>query len=135
MSGFFSNQRNRNRSISRDPVGIGMHAQPPRLLPDGTVVQSGVTLQRARGLTFPVTVGLVSVEVLPIDFDRRFLFIQNNDTLGLLWCSYGSAQALGIGMRFTAGGGGILLDNNVPTCAIYMIGTIANNPNITIIAA
>lgn len=137
MSGIFDRQRNRDRALSREVIGKGLTRmdQPPIVLPDGRMVRPGQVIQTARGLTYPFTATLLSQQALPVDNDRRFLFIQNNDALGLIWVSYGVAATLGVGMRFTAGGGGILLDNNVPTAAIYIIGTIASNPNITIITA
>ena len=135
MSNFFDRQHIRERALSRDTIGRGLTrmGQPPVVLPDGRVVDASQVIQIARGLTFPFTATQDSQLMLPVDTDRKFLFIENNDALGVIWVSYGVANALGVGMRFSSGGGGILLDNNVPTAAVYVIGTIANNPNITII--
>lgn len=106
--------------------GGGINVGMPGVLPDGTI-------QRLRGLTYPATVLATPTQLLPPDFDRKFLFIQNNDALGIVWVSFGAPAVLGVGMRLSAGGGGILLDNNVPTAEVNVIGTIAINPNLTII--
>lgn len=118
----------RTRAITRDHIGGGNLRVPPQAGADGTPA-------RTRGFTFPRTVTTASVLLLPQDYDRKFLFIQNNDTLGVVWLSFGVAAAVGQGMRLAAGGGGILLDIGVPTSDIYAIGTIASNPNITITTA
>lgn len=112
--------------LSREPVGGGDvrlgSAKPGQMPP------------RLRGITRPAVVTNVSTEILPADYDRKFLFIQNNDAVGVVFVSYGGqGAALNQGFRLGPGGGGILLDNNVPTERIFMIGSIANNPNVSII--
>jgi len=87
-----------------------------------------------RGATKPLTVTAVSQELIPADADRKFLYIVNNDPLGIVYVTVGGiGAALLQGFTLGAGGGGILLDYNVPTAKIHMIGTIANNPNVTAI--
>jgi len=138
MAGTFAGSRNRTRAISRDVIGVGLRAivgGGTVTLPSGETIDPSQLMQRARGLTRPFTVTNASQQGLPVDFDRKFLFIQNNAVLGDVWCSYGVAAVIGVGMKFAAGGGGILLDNNVPTSEIYFIGTVANNPSLTIITA
>jgi len=89
-----------------------------------------------RGLTYPIRVTSASSEILPADSQRRFLFIQNNDPVGNVTVSFGgNAAVLGIGFNLAAGGGGILLDNNVPSSRVFVIGSIAINPNVTMVVA
>jgi hypothetical protein len=121
----FNRALNRAKAIGREPVGGGLVPLLQRQ-PDGTP-------QHARGLTFFATVLNTPGQLLPIDFDRHYLFIQNNDLAGVIWVSFGSPAAIGRGMRFTAGGGGIIMDQNCLTSELNAIGTIAINPNITII--
>jgi len=104
-------------------------------------VQSGQNLSmnlptssEVRGFTAQVHVTSASVLLLPADPARKFLFLQNNDALGSCTASFGCDAVLGVGIRLAAGGGGILLDNNVPTSALYIIGSIASNPNVTLIS-
>lgn len=89
-----------------------------------------------RGRTIPITVTAASQELLPADSDRQFLFVQNNDPVGIVYMSFGgNAAAINQGFRLAPGGGGILLDNHVPTAKIFFIGSIANNPNVTVVSA
>ena len=111
--------------LTREAVGGG--AVLFGKTPDGAT-------QQPTGFTRPLIVTNASVEVLPADFSRKFLFLQNNDAVGVVFVSVGGAgAALNQGFRLGAGGGGILLDVNVPTDRIFMIGSIANNPNVTAI--
>lgn len=126
----FNRARNRVRAITREPSGIGLAPH----LPDGSPSPAYALLtQQARGLTYPFNVTAVSQLAFRADFNRKFMFIQNNDPLGIVWLAFGTPAIIGTGMKFSAGGGGILLDNNVPTADIYLIGTIASNQNLTII--
>jgi hypothetical protein len=89
-----------------------------------------------RGLTYPITVTKASVEIFPADANRKFLFIENNDALGKVTIAFGGSGAtLGVGFNLAPGGGGILLDNNVPTARIFAIGSIDSNPNISAVVA
>jgi len=89
-----------------------------------------------RGITVPLTVTAASQEIIPADANRTFLFIQNNDPLGIVYVSFGGdAAAVNQGFRLAPGGGAILLDNHVPTARVHMIGSIANNPNVTSVSA
>lgn len=133
----------RGNPLLREPVGGygergNLSTDAARMTGVPTVAGRAGALQPVqitRGQTFDRTVTNVSQSLLPIDHDRRFLFIQNNDTLGVVYLSYGRDAVLGSGMRLSAGGGGILLDVNVPTAELFAIGSIASNPNITIITA
>lgn len=112
------------QGLNREPVGGGAPSHPG----------DAPAYVRERGLTIPATVTSTSQELLPADNDRKFLFIQNNDVLGKVTISFGGAGAtLGIGFNLAAGGGAVLLDNNVPNARMFAIGSIASNPNITII--
>jgi hypothetical protein len=113
------------QAVARAPVGGGMAFTPEQSPSDRPPI--------LRGLTQPVTVTSANAQLAPSDYDRRFLFIQNNDTTGSVWLSFGAPAQLGVGIKLAAGGGGILLDNNVPTAQINAIGTIASNANVTLI--
>ena len=121
------------RGLQREPVG-GMGVQIAATDPQGNVVPGapGRIARTERGLTYPLLITAVSQEVFPVDLDRKMLYLLNNDALGVVWVFFGGAGAVvGQGMRLAPGGGGILLDNHVPTSRIFMIGTIASNPNVT----
>lgn len=106
----------------------------PRLSPAGAVIGSQSQSQ-ITGFTAQINVTAVSQLVLPADPRRKFLFLQNNDPVGTCTVSFGSDAVLAVGMKLGANGGGILLDNHIPTSAIYIIGSILNNPNVTLIGA
>lgn len=115
-----------NKGMMRAPIGGGA-VQLPHTRP-------GMPVPQPTGFTRPVTVTNVSQEIFPVDFARKFLFIQNNDAIGVVFVSVGGqAAALNQGFRLGPNGGGILLDISVPTDRIFMIGTIASNPNVTAI--
>lgn len=117
----------RNRALARVPIGAGL-ARAPQTQPNGMP-------QTPRGLTFSFTVTSAGGLLLPIDFDRQQLFIQNNDTLGVVWLAIGAPAAIGFGFKLAAGGGGLLLDYGCPTAQVNAIGTILSNPNIMVITA
>lgn len=117
-------ERLQTRGLSREPVGVTL--KMPGSVP--------AIVEPERGYSIPVTATAVSTELLPVDVSRKFLFIQNNDPVGVAFVSFGGAAAfLNQGFRLAPGGGGILLDNNVPTARAFIIGTIANNPNLTMV--
>ena len=90
---------------------------------------------QALGYTFQVIATGASTRLLPVNLKRTFLYILNNDALGYARVAFGSAATLSSGIILQANGGGILLDVNVPKAQLYIIGSIANNPNITLIEA
>ena len=90
--------------------------------------------QAIRGYTIQINASLVSQMILPAEPGREFLFLQNYDPLGYATIAFGTEATLVTGIRLAANGGGILLDNHVPTAAIFIIGSIAANSNITLIS-
>jgi hypothetical protein len=120
-------QRQRITAINREPVGAGLIATP--------VSEQNGTPAHLRGLTYPRRVTNASTQLLAADYDRKFLFIQNNDAVGIVYLAFGAPAVVGQGMKLAANGGGILLDNNVPTAQVFAIGSIASNANINIITA
>lgn len=107
----------------------------PPPLPAGVIRTSPMQDDEIRGYTAQVTVTSESKVLLPADPKRKFLFVQNNDLLGNVNISFGVDATLATGMRLSANGGGILLDNNVPTSAVFIIGSIALNSNVTLVSA
>lgn len=127
---FNLNDRIRSRGLSRDPVG-GTAVQIQQTDAQGLPVS--VSQQRERGFTYPITVTSSSKMFFDIDFDRKMFTIVNNDLAGIVWVFFGGAGGpVGQGMRAGPGGGGFLLDNHVPTSRIWMIGTVASNPNVSV---
>lgn len=125
----FQRKINRVRAINRAPVyGFAEHDQP-----NAPVSVSRHLLVQPRGFPVPCNITLVSQLILPVDLGRKWLFIQNFDALGVVWAMFGTDAALNTGMKFAAGGGGVLIDANCPTNSLYLIGTIASNQNLTII--
>lgn len=121
------NPRDRLHMQGMTRASIGGNA--PRL-------PSAVDGAQERGFTYPVNVTNISQMWQDTDLNRKFLYLLNNDALGVVWVSFGgSGGAVGQGMRLGPAGGGILLDINVPTSKIFLIGTIANNVNVTAVIA
>lgn len=122
---FGTRDRLHMQGITRDFVG----GNPPR-------IPSAVDAQQERGFTYPINVTAVSQLWQDVDLSRKFLYLLNNDPIGVVWVSFGGAgAAVGQGIQLAAAGGGILLDVNVPTSKIFLIGTIAANPNVTAVIA
>lgn len=101
--------------------------------PDG--VSPKAPMPEIRGSTSLINATLRSTLLLPADPRRKFLFIQNNDPVGNAQISFGVAATMKTGMKLAAVGGGVLLDNNVPTTDVYIIGDVADNSNITMVVA
>lgn len=131
---YFNSRRANLGDITPPPIDL----TTPVLSPSGQPVSSGQYVgagaNSPRGYTQQINVTALSQLLLPADPSRRFLFMQNNDAVGTCTLSFGVDATLATGMKLGANGGGILLDNNVPTAALYIIGSIANNPNVTLIS-
>lgn len=130
------NQRrlNRVRSLGSKPSGIeysqrqdstaGFYSNNP-----AAAQNNSPKIENEKGFTYPFTVTNVSQLLLPADLNRKMLHFVNNDALGNVSVSFGRPQPYGIGLLAAAGGGGALLDNHVPTAAVYIIGNVASNAN------
>jgi hypothetical protein len=121
----FSRQVMTGQAINRAPVGGGLANIPVQTAGDRPPI--------LRGLTRQATVTDSSEVMLAPDYDREFLFIQNNDATGNVWLAFGAPAQVGVGIYLAAGGGGMLLDNHVPTAQLNAIGSISSNANITVI--
>lgn len=88
-----------------------------------------------KGFTSQVNATNASQLLLPADPNRKFLMMVNDDALGYVRITWGVDATLVTGIKLSANGGGILLDNNVPTAALYIIGSIPLNSNITLVSA
>ena len=125
------------RGMFREPVGgSGVQSNPGLVVSADGATHGGFNgtggVIQPRGQSQAVYVTNVSQLVFPFDPSRKLLYLLNNDALGIVWVFFGGSGAIvGQGMRLGPGGGGILLDNHVPTAQIFMIGTIAANPNVT----
>ena len=86
------------------------------------------------GSTSQIQITNVSTLLLPADPNRKWLFMQNNDAIGVVTIAFGIQAAINLGAVLRANGGGIVIDYNCPTSAIYGIGTIASNSNFVLIA-
>lgn len=116
--------------------------ETPRLSATGTVmarkqapdsvspVQSNI-----RGFTSRINVTNESVMILAADPGRKFLFFQNEDSVGSVRIAFGVDATQDTGIHLPPGGSGILMDKNVPTSAVFVIGSIPSNPNLTMVVA
>lgn len=111
---------------SRQPMQGGLPPDTVRTLP----AESG----EIRGYTQQIAVTSQSQLLLPADPKRKFLFISNDDAIGYARISFGAEATLTTGIKIAAGGGAILLDINCPTAAVYIIGSIALNSNVSLIS-
>ena len=129
-------------AILRSPrstfVRPAVDIEAPRVSPGNRYMRQGESApvdEQARGYTARVTVTDESVMILPANPKRRFLFFSNDDALGFARVTFGTEATLATGIKLGAGGGGILLDNHVPTAAVFIIGNIPVNPNVSLIEA
>lgn len=112
--------------------------ETPRVSPSGQLMrpgQSSPASEQTRGYTSQITVTGASIMILPANPNRKFLFFSNDDAVGFARVTFGVEATLTTGIKLSAGGGGILLDNHVPTAAVFIIGSIASNPNVSMIEA
>ena len=75
------------------------------------------------------TVTNASGLLLAANQNRQYLMVQNNDTAGAVYLSFGAAATLSAGVRIGPGGS-YELPNVVTTQNVYAIGSITNNPNV-----
>lgn len=79
------------------------------------------------------TVTTASAQLLAARTSRRYLLIQNKDATGDIYVNVtGVAAAAATGILVPAGGS-LELAGFCPTAAIFAIGTIASNANITVV--
>jgi hypothetical protein len=116
------------------PIGGNLVRAPDSIQP-GVRVPVIDILQRARGLTSLFLVTNQSLRALPIDFDRRYLLIVNNDAVGIISAFWGLPGAYGKGIVINANGGFYEPANNCPTAQLFLIGSIAINNNVSITLA
>lgn len=76
------------------------------------------------------TVTNVSAVLLAANANRQYLLVQNKDTAGNLYLSFGKAATAANGVKVTPGGAFELIGAQ-STQDIYAIGDIANNANVT----
>lgn len=75
------------------------------------------------------TVTNASASMLAANANRQYLLIQNNDTLGNICVTFGSAATLANGVKIVPGGS-YELNGVIPSAQIFAIGDIASNANI-----
>ena len=128
--------------IRANPPNIDLMSRPARGAVDASrpFAQSGnaaipLAHSDTPGNTVQIVATAKSTMILPADPYRRFLYFLNNDAVAYATLAFGVDATLVTGMRLGSGGGGILLDNNVPRSAIFIIGSSASNANITLVYA
>jgi hypothetical protein len=124
------------RGMSRDPVGGVANSGAFSSTSDaarGVFAHDGSAVTE-RGLTYSLNVTNVSAEILPMNLNRKFIFIQNNAVAGTVTVSFGGAGAvLGVGFNLAAGGGSLYMDNACLTARVFVVGSIASNPNVSMV--
>lgn len=81
-----------------------------------------------------VAVATSNVQLLAANANRRYLLVQNNDSVVDVWVRVdGVAATLGGGVRLLAGGSTLELQGFVPTGAINAIGTNGGTANLQVI--
>lgn len=81
-----------------------------------------------------VAVATSNVQLLPANANRRYLMVQNNDSVVDVWVRVdGVAATLGAGVRLLAGGSTLEIAGYVPTGAINAIGTNGGTANLQVI--
>jgi len=121
------------RSIDLTNPFFSHGRKPAKYAPGFEPVKSAENIN-ITGSTSQVEITTQSKLLLPADPNRKWLFMQNNDAIGVVTISFGVQAAINLGAVLRANGGGIVIDYNCPTAAIYGIGTIASNSNFVLIA-
>lgn len=76
-----------------------------------------------------------SGQLIAANATRKFMLVQNKDAAGNIYLNLGGAAAtVASGVKIPPGGS-LLLDNTVPTGAIFAIGDIASNAGIVVVVA
>ena len=104
-------------------VEVANDAGNPLTVTNASPVQAAFTNASA-------TVTNASASLVAANASRKFLLIQNKDAAGNIYLNLGGAAAtVANGVKIPPGGS-LLLDNSVPTGAVFAIGDIASNANI-----
>lgn len=119
------------RALASKPIG-GNWVRPTNAIEPGNRQPKQQVIERARGITTPYLVTNQSQQVLPIDFDRKYLLVENNDAAGIIYASWGIAGVYGQGIVINPNNGYYLADYNCPTAQLFLIGSIALNGNVSI---
>lgn len=78
------------------------------------------------------TVTNASAVLVAANQDRKYLTIQNNDTVGNVFVQFGAAATLATGLKIGPGGAFEMSDVQ-STQNIYAIGSIASNANVIVV--
>jgi hypothetical protein len=99
-----------------------------RLIGSVTVLNTGGSYIQASAV-----VTSISSKIIDSNADRRYLLIQNNDANGDIYLMLNGQEASLLGGLKVAAGASFELNNFVTNQAIFAIGSIALNGNITIL--
>lgn len=99
-----------------------------RLQVDANIVQVASPATNAQ-----ITVTNASQSFLAANTARKYLLIQNKDSTGKIYVSFGSAATVANGVEIPAGGN--YEPNYAMSSEIFIIGDIASNANVVIVSA
>ncbi len=102
--------------------------------PTGLVsVQAQVPAQAA-GANTQKTVTNASASLVAANAARQYLLIQNKDSSGNIYISFGAAATVANGVKIAAGGS-YEFNCNILTAEIFAIGDISSNANVVVVEA
>lgn len=78
------------------------------------------------------TVTNASSQLLAANAGRKYLLIQNKDSAGTIYVSFGAAATVANGIKISPGGFWEW-DKAIPVNAVHAIGDAANNPNVAVV--
>lgn len=101
--------------------------------PSGNVVVTSQAPCRASVTQAQATVTNASAQLLAAKSNRSYLLIQNKDAAGNIWLNMAGAAATQANGIKIGPGGSFELNCNILTGAVFAIGDIASNANVTVL--
>lgn len=99
----------------------------------GTVLGEAINAPANRALTnSTLTVTNASQSFSAANADRRYLLIQNNSPTGVIYVTFGATSTVALGVKIPPGG--FYEPNVVPSNSVNIIGDIASNANVVLVA-
>lgn len=101
------------------------------------VDSAGVQRQNTEPANFSnsaITVTNASQEFAAANSDRKYLLIQNKDSVGNIYVNFGAAATVANGVKIIPGGN-YELNNIAPNNSVNIIGDIASNANVVLVTA
>jgi hypothetical protein len=111
------------------PVLPGSSYTPPPPVPGAPVITDWRVPNLVNWISFQITPSFIK-PILPVDYHRQYIEVQNNDTVGILFITFGVQPQSNGGNAINVNPGlGFIIDQKCPFTPMYVASNIALTVN------